>query len=231
MQSSHPHLRDQPRQADPPLRRAVQAVGGQARRDGRDRVRPRHAPRIHRRRRSPRPRSSAPTSTSSASTRCPGWTRVGVPTIGQCKGTLEAVCAADMVVIFHVPLFSRWLKTVIDGGTRVLMIIDAPDALAQLMSPPGPQGGLQVRRVDLPADQEGAGHQRRAAPTSPGSCGEYPVMTQWGYADERGHFDHWGAGHIHTFPNEGSARRHRRIRSRATSSSFPTAATSSMRSS
>ena len=42
----------------------------------------------------------------------PGWTRVGVPTIGQCKGTLEAVCAADLVVIFHVPLFSRWLKTV-----------------------------------------------------------------------------------------------------------------------
>ena len=30
-------------------------------------------------------------------------------------------------------------------------------------------------------------------------------MTQWGYADERGHFDHWGGGHIHTFPNEGSA--------------------------
>jgi len=30
-------------------------------------------------------------------------------------------------------------------------------------------------------------------------------MTQWGYADEPGHFDHWGAGHIHTFPNEGSA--------------------------
>src|SRR5207248_1721242 len=36
-------------------------------------------------------------------------------------------------------------------------------------------------------------------------CGEYPVMTQWGYADERGHFDHWGGGHIHTFPNEGGA--------------------------
>src|SRR3954453_5530671 len=67
----------------------------------------------------------------------PGWTKVGVPTIGQCKGTLEAVSKADMIVIFHVPLFSRWLKTVTDGGTRVLMIIDAPDQLAQLMSPPG----------------------------------------------------------------------------------------------
>jgi len=67
----------------------------------------------------------------------PSWTRVGVPTIGQCTGTLEAVSRADMVVIFHVPLFSRWLKTVMDGGTRVLMVIDAPDQLAQLMSPPG----------------------------------------------------------------------------------------------
>ncbi len=67
----------------------------------------------------------------------PSWTKVGVPTIGQCKGTLEAVKAADLVVIFHVPLFTRWLKQVLDGGTRVLMIIDAPDDLEQLMSPPG----------------------------------------------------------------------------------------------
>src|ERR1041385_4255140 len=84
----------------------------------------------------------------------PSWTKVGVPTIGQCKGTLEAVSAADlvvvfhvplftqwlkqvMVVVFHVPLFTQWLKQVMDGGTRVLMIIDAPDDLEQLMSPAG----------------------------------------------------------------------------------------------
>ena len=133
----------------------------------------------------------------------PGWTRVGVPTIGQCKGTLEAVCAADMVVIFHVPLFSRWLKTVMDGGTRVLMIIDAPDQLAQLMSPPGLKEACKyaeslyrkTRNVRVVSD---------AGTDLAYTCGEYPVMTQWGFADERGHFDHWGAGHIHTFPNEGS---------------------------
>ena len=67
----------------------------------------------------------------------PSWTKVGVPTIGQCKGTLEAVSAADLVVVFHVPLFTRWLKDVMDGGTRVLMIIDAPDDLEQLMAPRG----------------------------------------------------------------------------------------------
>src|SRR5215203_3925575 len=40
----------------------------------------------------------------------PSWTKVGVPTIGQCKGTLEAVKAADLIVCFHVPLFTAWLK-------------------------------------------------------------------------------------------------------------------------
>src|ERR671937_255918 len=134
----------------------------------------------------------------------PSWTKVGVPTIGQCKGTLEAVSAADMVVVFHVPLFTKWLKQVMDGGTRVLMIIDAPDDLEQLMSPAGLKEACKyaetiykrTKRVQVTSE---------AGTDLTYECGEYPVMTQWGYADERGHFDHWGGGHIHTFPNEGSA--------------------------
>src|SRR5205823_14418881 len=47
------------------------------------------------------------------------WTKVGVSIIGRCKGTLEAVRAADLVVVFHVPLFTKWLKEVLGGGTRV----------------------------------------------------------------------------------------------------------------
>jgi 2,5-dihydroxypyridine 5,6-dioxygenase len=126
----------------------------------------------------------------------PSWTKVGVPTIGQCKGTLEAVSAADLVVVFHVPLFTKWLKQVMDGGTRVLMIIDAPDDLEQLMSPPGLKEACKhaeaiykkTRTVRVTSD---------AGTDLTYQCGEYPVM--------RGHFDHWGGGHIHTFPNEGSA--------------------------
>src|SRR5918911_5722410 len=52
----------------------------------------------------------------------PSWTKVGVPTIGQCKGTLEAVRAADLVVVFHAPLFPNRVKREMDGGPRVLMI-------------------------------------------------------------------------------------------------------------
>jgi 2,5-dihydroxypyridine 5,6-dioxygenase len=134
----------------------------------------------------------------------PSWTKVGVPTIGHCKGTLEAVSKADLIIIFHVPLFTKWLKQVMDGGTRVLMIIDAPDDLEQLMSPKGlkeamkyaEQAYRKTRKVRVVSD---------AGTDLSYECGEYPVMTQWGYADEKGHFDHWGGGHIHTFPNEGSA--------------------------
>jgi 2,5-dihydroxypyridine 5,6-dioxygenase len=134
----------------------------------------------------------------------PSWTKVGVPTIGQCKGTLEAVCAADLLVIFHVPLFTKWLKQVQEARTRVLMIIDAPDDLEQLMSPPGLKEAMKhaesvYRKTKKVRVTNGAGTDFQY------ECGEYPVMTQWGYADEPGHFDHWGGGHIHTFPNEGSA--------------------------
>jgi 2,5-dihydroxypyridine 5,6-dioxygenase len=134
----------------------------------------------------------------------PSWTKVGVPTIGQCKGTLEALMQVDMIVIFHVPLFARWLKTVMDNRVRVLMIIDAPDELEQLMSPPGLKEALKHAESLYRATRKVQVFSEAGTDLSY-SCGEYPVMTQWGYADEPGHFDHWGGGHIHTFPNEGSA--------------------------
>ena len=134
----------------------------------------------------------------------PSWTKVGVPTIGQCKGTLDAVRAADLVVIFHVPLFTKWLKQVTDGGTRVLMIIDAPDDLEQLMSPAGLKQACKHAEM-IYKKTKSVRVTSESGTDLTYQCGEYPVMTQWGYADEKGHFDHWGGGHIHTFPNEGSA--------------------------
>ena len=134
----------------------------------------------------------------------PGWTSVGVATIGKCKGTLEALMACDMVLIFHVPLFSKWLRQVMDNGVRVQMIIDAPDDLYQLQSPPG----LKEAILHATALYEKTRHVQvtsKAGTDLRYSRGEYPVMSQYGIADEPGHFDHWGVGLLHTFPNEGSA--------------------------
>ncbi|MEQ1806914.1 MAG: hypothetical protein ABL900_16170 [Burkholderiaceae bacterium] len=134
----------------------------------------------------------------------PGWTSVGVATIGQCKGTLEALSVADMVLIFHVPLFSKWLKEVMNKGVRVQMIIDAPDDLYNLQSPPGLKEAVLHAQALYQKTQQVRVTSKAGTDLSY-RCGEYPVMSQWGIADEPGHFDHWGVGLLHTFPNEGSA--------------------------
>jgi len=134
----------------------------------------------------------------------PGWTSVGVPTIGKCKGTLEALMAVDMVLIFHVPLFSKWLRDVQAKGVRVQMIIDAPDDLYQLQSPPGLKEAV-VHAHKLYEKTRDVRVTSKAGTDLTYKCGEYPVMSQYGMADEPGRFDHWGVGLLHTFPNEGSA--------------------------
>jgi 2,5-dihydroxypyridine 5,6-dioxygenase len=134
----------------------------------------------------------------------PSWHKVGVPTVGACKGTLEALKAADLLVCLHIPLFTKWLGDVRKGGTRVLMIIDAPDQLAELLSPPGLKeavihAGQRLERTKVMRVISDAGTDLSV------QCGEYPVMIQYGFAETPGRFDHWGAGMVHTFPNEGSA--------------------------
>jgi 2,5-dihydroxypyridine 5,6-dioxygenase len=134
----------------------------------------------------------------------PSWTKVGVATIGKAKGTLAAVKEADLLVCFHIPLFTRWLKEAREAGTRVLMVIDAPDDLYQLMSPPGLKEAVihSGRRLE----QAKSMRVTSAAGTDfTVRLGEYPTMIQYGFAETRGRFDHWGAGHVHTFPNESSA--------------------------
>ena len=134
----------------------------------------------------------------------PSWDRVGVATVGKCKGTVDALKAADMLVCLHIPLFTKWLGEVRGTGTRVLMIIDGPDDLERLMSPPG------LKEAVLHAEKRLAATRSMRVISDAGtdltvSCGEYPVMSQYGFADLPGRFDHWGAGMVHTFPSEGSA--------------------------
>lgn len=134
----------------------------------------------------------------------PSWVRVGIETVGACSGTVQAFEAADMLVCLHLPLFTKWMKQVRNSGTRVLMIIDHPDDLEKLLSPPGLKEAVihSGKRLE---ETKNIRVVSEAGTDLSYECGEYPTMIQYGFADEPGRFDHWGAGHVHTFPNEGSA--------------------------
>jgi 2,5-dihydroxypyridine 5,6-dioxygenase len=134
----------------------------------------------------------------------PKWTKVGVPTVGSCKGAVDALKAADMLVCLHVPLFTKWLKEVRAGGTRVLLVRDHPDDLEQCMSPPGLKEAV-LHAADRYRQARAMRVTSEAGTDLTVRLGEYPVNKQYGIADEPGHFDHWGSGLVHTFPNEGSA--------------------------
>src|SRR5262249_6296049 len=88
--------------------------------------------------------------------------------------------------------------------TRVLMVIDAPDELEQLMAPPGLKqavtyAGQRLERAKTMRITRAGGTDLTV------HLGEYPTMIQYGFAESAGRFDHWGAGHRLTFPNEGWA--------------------------
>ncbi|HXP74605.1 MAG TPA: hypothetical protein VN823_10705 [Stellaceae bacterium] len=134
----------------------------------------------------------------------PDWSRIGVDAIGGNAGVMGALKASDLLCALHFPNFSTWVKEVRAAGTRVLSIVDHPDDLRQLLSPPGLKdavlyaakrwGGVKRLRLTNPAGTDLTWER-----------GEFPVKVQYGFAEEPGRFDHWGAGHITNFPNEGSA--------------------------
>ena len=134
----------------------------------------------------------------------PSWTSVGVETVGSCKGAVEALKAADLILAMHVPLFTKWMHEVRAAGTRVQMIVDHPDDLGSQMSTP------DVKRATKYITERLASSKSMRVTNDAGTdfhaeIGDYPSLCQWGFADEPGHFDHWGAGHCYTFPNEGKA--------------------------
>jgi 2,5-dihydroxypyridine 5,6-dioxygenase len=135
----------------------------------------------------------------------PDWARTGgdLPK-GAGKGVMEALKASDMVCAFFPPNFSNWQKEVRAAGTRVLSVGCAPDELARLLSPPGLKEAVlhaakrwgAAREIRLLSDAGTDLVWRR---------GEFQVKVQYGFAEEPGRYDMWGAGHITNFPDEGSA--------------------------
>jgi 2,5-dihydroxypyridine 5,6-dioxygenase len=134
----------------------------------------------------------------------PDTFRIGVDAIGGASGLMDALKSCDLLCALHFPNFTKWVREVRAAGTRVMSIVDHPQELARLQSPPG------LKQAVLKA-AELWGSARKLRLTNPAGTdltwtrGEFPVKVQYGFAEEAGRFDHWGAGHITNFPDEGSA--------------------------
>ena len=113
---------------------------------------------------------------------------------------VNAVEAADLVLVFHVALGSHWLQNGRKKGTRFLLIIDGPDELKRLISPSGLKEAVTYARELV--SQTKQMHVTSAAGTNfTAKLGKLGTVIQYGYADEPGVVDTWGGAHFSTWPD------------------------------
>ena len=110
---------------------------------------------------------------------------------------VEALKAADMVIDLMFMLFSHEQMAVQAAGTRVLTVVEPLPLLARLM----PTRQLR-ERVELAENYLQKARVMRV--TSPHGTdvtyrlGVYPTMSEYGYTDQPGRWDHWPAAFVFT---------------------------------
>jgi 2,5-dihydroxypyridine 5,6-dioxygenase len=113
----------------------------------------------------------------------------------------QAGLIIDLMGLLHSPEQLEILK----AGARILMVVEPPEILAQMIPVPDDK-----RRV-MAADRRLRAARTMTVKSKAGTdltleLGQFPTLPEYGFADEPGHWDHWPSGFTSTWPREGSAR-------------------------
>lgn len=129
---------------------------------------------------------------------------IGVTALTGNRAAVEAMKQADMVIDLMLLLFSPEQVEVLESGTRMLLAFEPPDILTRIV--PSPDDKRRVKAGEARLKRGKTMHMTSDAGTDLRvELGEYPVLTEYGFADEPGRWDHWPSGFLATWPNEGSA--------------------------
>ncbi len=113
------------------------------------------------------------------------------------RAAIDALKSADIVIDLMFLLFSKEQLEITDSGTRMLLVLEPIEVLSRMF----PNEDLR-RRVEFGADLLGRAKEMRI--TSPSGTdvtyrlGQYPVVTEYGYTDTPGRWDHWPSGFLFT---------------------------------
>ncbi|HVV93186.1 MAG TPA: 2,5-dihydroxypyridine 5,6-dioxygenase [Hyphomicrobiales bacterium] len=131
-------------------------------------------------------------------------TYLGVTPLSGHRMGVELLKSADVVIDLMGLLHSPEQREILDSGTRILMVVEPPEVLAQMM----PEAN-DKRRV-MAADNRLRRAREMRVTSDAGTdltlaLGQFEPLPEYGFTDEPGHWDHWPSGFISTWPNEGSA--------------------------
>jgi 2,5-dihydroxypyridine 5,6-dioxygenase len=124
------------------------------------------------------------------------WAVGETPLAGN-RPAIEALKGVDLVIDTVFLLFSAEQLEIQASGTRILLCVEPIEHIKAM--PPSPR---LRERVELAAEMLGTASTLRFT-NAAGSdvtyrLGAYPVMTQYGYTDTPGRWDHWPSGFAFT---------------------------------
>ncbi|SCB23793.1 2,5-dihydroxypyridine 5,6-dioxygenase [Cupriavidus alkaliphilus] len=117
---------------------------------------------------------------------------------------IAALKASDLVLDLMTLLFSPEQHEILLGGTRILLAVEPPEVLARMVPCEADRERVKAASQRLADAQEmqvisPAGTDLRCP------LGEFPAISEYGFVDEPGRWDHWPSGFALTWPNEGAA--------------------------
>jgi 2,5-dihydroxypyridine 5,6-dioxygenase len=114
---------------------------------------------------------------------------------------LAALKASDLVLDLMTLLFSPEQHEILASGTRILLAVEPPEILVRLL--PTVADRERVLKAAALIERASQMHVTSAAGTSL-ICplGEFPAISEYGFVDAPGRWDHWPSGFVLTWPNE-----------------------------
>jgi 2,5-dihydroxypyridine 5,6-dioxygenase len=122
---------------------------------------------------------------------------VGSTSLAGNRPAINALKSADIVIDLMFLLFSQEQNEITAAGTRMLLVVEPLGVLQELLPTP-------ALRTQVEAAAERLKRAKELRVTSSAGTdvvyrlGAYPVMTEYGYTDEPGRWDHWPSGMLLT---------------------------------
>jgi 2,5-dihydroxypyridine 5,6-dioxygenase len=117
---------------------------------------------------------------------------------------IAALKASDLVLDLMTLLFSPEQHDILKSGTKILLAVEPPEILARLVPTEADRTRVKAAAARLGGAREmhivsEAGTDLRCP------LGEFPAISEYGFVDEPGRWDHWPSGFTLTWANEGQS--------------------------
>ncbi len=120
------------------------------------------------------------------------------------KGAQIALSGADLIVDTMLLLHSPEQGELLAAGKRMLLVCEPPEILARMLPTEEDKRRVMAGEKRLKAAKKMEVYSK-AGTEFVCSLGQYPAVTEYGFADEPGRWDHWPSGFLFSWPNEKTA--------------------------